>query len=194
MDETTELLPAEETHQRTKSRLNIVSFLRENPDFPDMLRDFAPFVSETRQKSFLRAASLADAINSVDPARIRFYQMSENSPSDAFSVIKKYLPEDKKENIDNIMSFAENMRTRVITPKATNKIERMINSLTRLNEFSKLAGGARMIKELSKVSKTATDNPPDIASLMQLIGIIAGKDKVNRLQDMLSEAGIMNSK
>lgn len=161
-----------------------------NPEIPDMMRDAAPYFSNDTRQKMVKMASIGEFIIKMADNGNDFYANGEqNSKIDVknfYTSMKKYIPINRRKNIDLMMNMFENINSKMKPKPASNGLESVINSLSRVNELSKIVSSAGNIKRLGGMLKNMQNENGDISSVMETIGSILGKDNMQKLDNMLS--------
>lgn len=161
-----------------------------NPEIPDMMRDAAPYFSNDTRQKMVKMASIGEFIIKMADNGNDFYANGEqNSKIDVknfYTSMKKYIPINRRKNIDLMMNVLENISSKMKQKPASNGLESVINSLSRVNELSKIVSSAGNIKSLSGMLKNRQKENGDISSVVETISSILGKDNMQKLDNMLS--------
>lgn len=161
-----------------------------NPEIPDMMRDAAPYFSNDTRQKMVKMASIGEFIIKMADNGNDFYANGEqNSKIDVknfYTSMKKYIPINRRKNIDLMMNMFENINSKMKPKPASNGLESVINSLSRVNELSKIVSSAGNIKRLGVMLKNMQNEKGDISSVVETIGSILGKDNMQKLDNMLS--------
>lgn len=161
-----------------------------NPEIPDMMRDAAPYFSNDTRQKMVKMASIGEFIIKMADNGNDFYANGEqNSKIDVknfYTSMKKYIPINRRKNIDLMMNMFENINSKMKPKPASNGLESVINSLSRVNELSKIVSSAGNIKRLGVMLKNMQNEKGDISSVVETIGSILGKDNMQKLDNILS--------
>ena len=164
-----------------------------HPEFPDVLRDAAPFFSPTARKNVVKLAAVGEFLSRVnDAVPADGTEEAVRPMAEAFHTLKKYMPMDKRMGLDGMMSMMQGLRQKFTPKKASTPLESMIDRLTRLNELQKLSASAKTMRSMSDLFSQAKEEAPaeapamDPQVLLGLIGGMLGQDKAAQLKNMLS--------
>lgn len=179
------------THKTPLSMLGTV--FMNNPEIPDMMRDAAPYFSkETRQK-IVKMASVGEFIIKMADNGNDFYASGDQSPEidvkNFYMTMKKYIPMNKRKNIDLMMNVMENISSKMRSKPAANGLENVINSLSKINELGKIMSSAGNIKRLSDALKNTQGETGNTSGVMDAIGALLGKENMQKIDNMLSAFG-----
>ena len=191
-DEENNVSESDESKKNTSgSRLPALSvMLKNNPEIPDALRDLMPYFSPGMRPKIAQMAALSDFVSRMsDTATFSVSTTEEKLPlSQIYGTVKKYIPMDKRQNIDGIMSVVSNIKTKMQPKPAANGLENIINLLTGLNEANKLAASAGAIKKIAGTIKNPGSKDgmnPD--SMISVINSIMDDDKMKQISSMLGK-------
>ncbi len=165
------------------------NMLKNNPEIPDALRDMAPYFSNDMRQKIIKIAACGDFLIRLDDSR-DVNTLEAREPINGFySTMKKYIPMNKRQSIDGIMSVIQNVKIKMQPKPAANNIENMINTLTKLNEMNKIMSGASTIKKLTDTigSTNVNKGTQNMDGLMSLINNFVGDDKMNQISGMLGK-------
>lgn len=161
-----------------------------NPEIPDMMRDAAPYFSNDTRQKMVKMASIGEFIIKMADNGNDFYANGEQNlkidVKNFYTSMKKYIPINRRKNIDLMMNVLENISSKMKQKPASNGLESVINSLSRVNELSKIVSSAGNIKRLSGMLKNRQKENGDISSVVETISSILGKDNMQKLDNMLS--------
>lgn len=172
----------------------LASKLISNPEFPDVLRDAAPYFSPPMRKTVVKLAAMGQFMNNVSSSDFEASSTEPRPMSEAFNTLKKYVPMDKRTGIENMMELVHGIRAKFAPREASTPLEGIIDKLTRINELNKIASSARTMKSLANVVSQIKDSRENTSdggglnpeTLVQLIGGMLGHDKAAQLKDMLA--------
>lgn len=168
--------------------------LLSNPEFPDVLRDAAPYFSPPMRKTVVKLAAMGQFMNNVSTPAFEASSTEPRPMSEAFNTLKKYVPMDKRTGIENMLELVHGIRAKFAPRETSTPLEGVIDKLTRINELNKIASSARTMKSLAGVMSQIKNNRETSGegnkinpeSMFQLIGSMLGSDKAAQLKDMLA--------
>lgn len=169
---------------------SLSAMLVQNPEIPDMMRDAAPYFSKNIRQKIIKMASVGEFIIKMSEGRSDFSANGEDDHNsdmkDFYATMKKYIPMNKRNSIDVFINMIENISTKLKQKPASNGLENVINSLSRINELNKIMASAGNIKRLTGTLKAVQEGNTDMSGIMDAIGMILGKEKMQKLDNMLS--------
>lgn len=181
-------------HSENKTPLAAIgAMFMNNPEIPDMMRDAAPYFSKDTRQKMVKIASIGEFIIKMADDGNDFYangeQNSKIDVKDFYTAMKKYIPINRRKNIDLMMNMMENISSKMKPKSASNGLENVINSLSRINELGKIVSSAGNIKRLSEMLKNVQSEKGDIPGVVETIGSLLGKENMQKLDNMLSAFG-----
>lgn len=167
------------------------SILTDNPEIPDALRDLAPYFSADMRRKVVQMAAFGDFMIKMSDTSAFAVSSAPQEPVDPgriYSTVKKYIPMNKRQNIDGIMELVDNIKIKMLPKPASNGLENIINTLTRINEMNKMAASAGAVKQIASAMKDPEKkNEMDMDGVVSLIGNIMGEDKMQQISSMLGK-------
>lgn len=164
-----------------------------NPEIPDMMRDAAPYFSKDTRQKMVKMASIGEFIIKMADNGNDFYANGEQNSNidvkDFYTTMKKYIPINKRKNIDLMMNMMDDISSKIKQKLASNGLESVINSLSRINEFGKLLSSVGNIKRLSGMVKNIQEENGNISGVVEAISSLLSKDNMQKLDNMLSAFG-----
>lgn len=164
-----------------------------NPEIPDMMRDAAPYFSKDTRQKMVKMASIGEFIIKMADNGNDFYANGEQNSNidvkDFYTTMKKYIPINKRKNIDLMMNMMDDISSKIKQKPASNGLESVINSLSRINEFGKLLSSVGNIKRLSGMVKNIQEENGNISGVVEAISSLLSKDNMQKLDNMLSAFG-----
>ncbi len=163
---------------------NLGAILRNNPEIPDAMRDMAPYFSRDMRIRLIKMAAVGDfLIKMTSSAEVEAFSGNERLPINGmYSTMKKYIPMNKRQSIDGIMGLVDNVKTKMQVKPASNGIENVINTLSRINEINKFRTSAGAVKQIADtLSESRNGKAPTLDSMLDMIGGIVGEEKMSNL-------------
>ncbi len=169
------------TKARTNQARNLSVMLRENPELPDAMRDMASFFSGEMRNTLVKMAAVGEFLIKMTANRELHVMQAERMPmSDIYPVMKKYIPLNKRQSIDGIMGMMDNIKSKMKAKPASNGLESMINTLSRINELNKLKTSAGAVRQIASTLQENRMNgsAPTFDNLLDMVSSIVGEDRV----------------
>lgn len=166
------------------------TMLVQNPEIPDMMRDAAPYFSQGLRQMIIKMASLGELVIKMSDGGGDFSVNGDDKAKpgikDFYVTMKKYIPMNKRNNIDVLINMIEGISTRLKQKPASNGLENIINSLSRINELNKIMSSAGNIKRLTGTLKAVQGTNGDMSGIMNAIGSVLGNENMQKIGNMLS--------
>lgn len=175
-----------------KNLLSLIGTLfMNNPEIPDMMRDAAPYFSKDARQKMVKIASIGEFIIKMADSDNDFYVNAESDSKfdikNFYSAMKKYIPMNRRRSIDLMMNVMENISSEMKQKPASNGLENVINSLSRINELGKIVSSAGNIRRLSGMLKNVNIENGDLSGIIEAIGSVLGKDNTRKSDNMFSD-------
>ncbi len=176
----------------THGRGSPIEYLINNPELPDMMRDVAPYFSPASRQRINGMAYLGEFLHKMSDNSSAAAFSTEDAPShnmkDFYSAIKKYIPMNKRQSIDLLLGTMDGVRQRMQPRQASNGLEGVINTLSRVNELSKMMSSMGNIRRLAEAVQHS-EQPPSPNGMMEAIGSMLSDENKSKLRDLLSAFG-----
>lgn len=190
INEDEENMSSQKTTGKPNGLYAVSMMLRNNPELPDALRDIIPYFSPSVRPKIAQLAAMSELMVRVTDISAFSVNTTEESPPVAqlYGTMKKYIPMNKRQNIDSIMGFVDNIKVKMKPKPASNGIESLIDMLTRLNEMKKLAASAGAVKKIaSTINNSSKSGTSDTESMISAISSLMGEDKMRQIGSMLEK-------
>lgn len=185
-----ENISSQKTTSKPSGLTAVSMMLKNNPELPDALRDIIPYFSPSVRPRIAQLAAMSDFMVRITDASAFSVNTAEERPpvSQLYGTMKKYIPMNKRQNIDSIMGFVDNIRIKMKPKPVSNGIESLIDMLTRLNEMKKLAASAGAVQKIaSTINNSSKSAASDTESMISAISKLMGEDKMRQIGSMLEK-------
>ena len=170
--------------------VKLSDMLKNNPEIPDALRDLTPYFSPGMRPKIAQIAAFGDFMMRMSDTS-SFTVSATEEPRDIsgiYGTLKKYIPMNKRQNIDTVMGFVDNIKIKMNPKPAANGLENIINMLTRLNELNKIAASVGAAEKIATaISSPDKKDSMDTDGMVSLINSLMGGDKMKQIGSMLDK-------